>query len=178
MDVMDGFGRNGDVANGSFEFAAPFGGFGWRYAEDGAIRVHAPVDSADGEWFLRLPEGKQVHQPNPATKDGTYKFQLKMRAPEGSGRVRVRIEYRDQQWRNDIPDSAEDLSFKLDRNWQNYTVNSRAPAGASDPSRDPWQVIVRITAESGTVDCDDVRLASSHLQSPVVHPTHRGRTGR
>ena len=38
---MDGFGRQGDVANGSFEHAAPFGGFGWRYFEDGAVTLNA-----------------------------------------------------------------------------------------------------------------------------------------
>jgi len=32
LDVMNGYGLDGDLANGSFEEVAPFGGFGWRYA--------------------------------------------------------------------------------------------------------------------------------------------------
>ena len=39
-DVMSGYGVDGDVANGSFEQTAPFGGYGWRYADDeGVTRV-------------------------------------------------------------------------------------------------------------------------------------------
>ncbi len=165
MDVMDGFGRNGDVANGSFEYAAPFGGFGWRYFEDGAVRIHAPGDSDDGEWFLRLPEGTQVHQPNPAAKDSTYVFRLKMRSPKGPGRARVRVEYRDQEWRNEIVGSAEEVPFEVGKQWKEFKVTSHSPAESSDPSRDPWQVIIRIVADSGTVDCDNIRLSSSHVDA-------------
>jgi len=39
-DIIDGFGRHWDFANGSFEFSAPFGGFGWRYRLDGVERIH------------------------------------------------------------------------------------------------------------------------------------------
>jgi hypothetical protein len=162
MDVMDGFGRDGNVANGSFELVAPFGGYGWRYFQDGAQRIHDPDDSPDGEWFLRVPEGKQVHQPNPAATGNRYTYTISMRGQEAGSQARVRIEFRDQKWRNEIPNSAKDFSFALGASWKDYTVAVEAPAGVqpADPSRDVWQIIIRLEAQSGTVDFDDVRLSS------------------
>ena len=37
IDVMDGFGADGDVANGSFEEVSPFGGYAWRYFLDAGV---------------------------------------------------------------------------------------------------------------------------------------------
>ena len=52
MDVMDGFGRNGDVANGSFEHVAPFGASPpddgeWRGAREQADKVKRREET----WF-------------------------------------------------------------------------------------------------------------------------------
>ena len=161
IDVMDGFGRDGNVANGSFELVAPFGGYGWRYFTDGAQRIHDADASADGEWFLRLPLGKQVHQPNPASAGNRFTIKLKMRGREAGDRASVRIEFRDQEWRNEIPRSSRTFSYKLDTSWNDYAITLNSPAAAEprDPSRDPWQIIIRLIAESGTVDIDDVRLS-------------------
>ncbi|MDP7014939.1 MAG: GDSL-type esterase/lipase family protein [Pirellulaceae bacterium] len=160
MDVMDGFGREGDVANGSFEFAAPFGGFGWRYFQAGAVRVHAPNESPSGEWFLRLPENCQVHQPNPAEKSKRYTYRLKLRSPN-SGEAKIRIEFRDQQFRNEIEGASREFVFKPGLNWREYSVSANSPDGTGDKSRDAWQIIVRMISNAGTVECDNVRLTAA-----------------
>jgi hypothetical protein len=167
LDVMDGFGRDGNVANGSFERMAPFGGYGWRYFTDGAQRIHNAGASADGEWFLRLPPGKQVHQPNPASVGNTYTIKLKMRGREAGDEGLVRIEFRDQEWRHEIPGSSRTFRYKLDATWNDYgmTLNSPAASQPQDASRDPRQIIIRLMAESGTVDIDDVQL--SHVARTV-----------
>ena len=168
IDVMDGFGRNGNVANGSFETVAPFGGYGWRYYTNGAQRIHDPHTSPDGEWFLRLPEGKQVHQPNDASKGKIYTFRLKMRGREIGDQGQIRIEFRDQEWRHEIPNSSKTFTYKLDTNWKDYAVAVKSPLAVQPPdlSRDPWQIIIRLESHSGTVDIDDVQLscADGHVE--------------
>ena len=155
---MDGFGRDGNVANGSFESVAPFGGFGWRYVQDGAVRVYDPKESPAGDWYLRIPEGSQVHQPNPAMKSTTYVYRLKLRSPDG-GKAKIRVEFRDQQFRNEIGNAAKEFDFKLDSEWKDYSVRVDSPPGAGNKSRDTWQIILRIKATDATVECDDVSLS-------------------
>lgn len=169
MDVMDGFGRHGNVANGSFELVVPFGGYGWRYFQDGAQRIHDAAGSHDGEWYLRLPEGKQVHQPNPAKKGNRYTYKLHMRGKEKGAVAKIRIEFRDQEWRNEIPDTAKEFTFELDNAWKEYTAAVDAPDGPqpSDASRVPWQIIIRLTAETGAIDCDDVQLSNAKLSQNI-----------
>lgn len=171
MDVMDGFGRSGNVANGSFEMVAPFGGYGWRYFQDGALRIHDADGSHDGEWFLRLPQGKQVHQPNPAEHGHRYTYKLHMRGQEAATVAKIRIEFRDQEWRNEIPDTAKEFTFELGNTWDEYTVAVDAARGPqpSDPSRVPWQIIIRLIAKTGTVDCDDVQLSNLRLGQDTSH---------
>lgn len=160
-DVMDGFGRDGNVANGSFEHVAPFGGYGWRYFQDGAQRIHDPRQSPDGAWYLRLPEGKQVHQPTRASKSRVYTYRLTMRGSPTDSQVRVRCEFRDQAWRNEIPNTAREQTIQLTDAWQTYRVSVRSPSGPEppDPSRDPWQIILRLESLSGTVDIDNILLS-------------------
>ncbi|MEC8553707.1 MAG: GDSL-type esterase/lipase family protein [Planctomycetota bacterium] len=159
MDVMDGFGRGGHVANGSFEHAAPFGGFGWRYAQDGARRIHAPDDSAEGDWYLHLPQGTQVHQPNPATVSNTYTFKMKLRSPN-SAKAKLRIEFRDQQYRNELKELVQELTVQPGTAWQEFSIEAQTPKSSGDHSRDPWQVILRIEAAEETIDCDEIQLYS------------------
>lgn len=162
-DVMNGFGQDGNVSNGSFELAAPFGGYGWRYFNDGAERVHDPQQSPAGEWFLRLTEGKQVHQPNPATKDKEYTVHVKMRGAADGNQCRIGFEFRDQEWRHEIPDSSKSIVKDLDTTWKEYKVTVKSPPGVHPPnaSRDTWQIITRFESLSGTVDIDDVRLSTA-----------------
>ena len=159
-DVMDGFGKDGDVANGSFERMAPFGGFGWRYVVEGVERVQDAQGSADGEYYVRLQEGKDIHQPNHTSPDRRHLAKLMMRGDRGSEAV-VRVEFRDQLWRHEIPNTAQETRIPLTQQWKEYEIPTTAPPAAdpADRSRDPWQVILRIKSETGTVCVDDVRLS-------------------
>ena len=87
-----------------------------------------------------------------------------MRGREVGDQGHVGIEFRDQEWRHEIPNSSKTFAFKLDKNWNDYTVVVKAPTGLqkSDSSWDPWQIIIRLEAHSGTVDFDDVQLSSAN----------------
>jgi len=86
-----------------------------------------------------------------------------MRGQEVGDQGQIHIEFRDQEWRHEIPNSSKTFAFKLDTTWKDYTVAVKSPTAVQPPdsSRDPWQVIVRLEAHSGTVDFDDVRLSSA-----------------
>jgi lysophospholipase L1-like esterase len=163
IDNLNGFGKNGDVANGSFEEAAHFGGYGWRYFEDGAERIHNKNQAADGEYYIRLKEGTEIHQPNPAEGGVEYMVSVKMRSVGQASGGQVIIEYRDQEYRNEIPDSRKVFTINPDENWQEYTTKIKAPDKLvpPNPSFDVWQIRVRLKCESGIIDVDDVKL--SHL---------------
>lgn len=167
-DVMDGFSRNGNVANGSFEHAAPFGGFGWRYRDDDGQRVHDPNVAPDGNWYLRLPAGSEVQQPMPTSTNTAHTYRLKMRAASHRAAVTIRFEFRDQQWRNELKDSGREFRFELSDRWQDYEVQVDSPAirHPQGPSYDPWQIIFRIIASTGTVDVDAISATRKR------HPEH------
>jgi hypothetical protein len=65
-DVMNGYGVDGDVANGGFEEVAPFGGYGWRYYTDAGVERLSDGTAHGGDYYLRLSSGAASHQPNPA----------------------------------------------------------------------------------------------------------------
>ena len=159
MDVVDGYGKDGDVANGSFEQVAPLGGFGWRYFQDGITRVHSPEQSPAGEWFLRIPEGSETHQPNPAHSAQRCTFHFQLRSAD-KGQATIRVEFRDQQYRNEIKDSAKDFKIQAGAQWLEHSVSVQSPAPTGDQSHDVWQIILRIIANEGTIDIDNVKLTS------------------
>ena len=163
IDNLNGFGKNGNVANGSFEEAAHFGGYGCRYFEDGAERIYNKEQAADGEYFVRLKEGKEIHQSNPAEGGVEYIVKIKMKAVEPESTGQIIIEYRDQEYRNEISNSRKIFSFNLDSEWREYSAKIKAPDNQipANPSFDVWQIRVRLKCESGAIDVDDVRL--SHL---------------
>jgi hypothetical protein len=89
-DIMSGYGRNGDVANGSFEEVAPLGGYGWRYYTDsGVSRVHAPGDAFDGDYYLRLSNGAATHQPIPAVDGESFTVTVWMRGDQDGDQVDI-----------------------------------------------------------------------------------------
>ena len=89
-----------------------------------------------------------------------YTFRLKMRGREVGAEARIGIEFRDQKWRHEMPDTAKTFSFKLDTTWKDYAIEVKSPEGVEppDPSREAWQIIIRLQTHSGTVDFDDIRL--------------------
>ncbi|MEM7355645.1 MAG: GDSL-type esterase/lipase family protein, partial [Acidobacteriota bacterium] len=96
-DVMSGYGVNGNVANGSFEEVAPFGGWGWRYFDDaGVSRVHDPATAYDGEHFLRLANGAATHQNIPASDGETFTVNVWARGAMAGDELHITMDFRDQ----------------------------------------------------------------------------------
>ncbi len=164
-DIVDGFGRNGDVANGSFEHVAPFGSFGWRYFEDGVERINDSSQAADGDWYIRLQQGEMVHQANDATGDSlpgatvggeTYTFTAKIRSVGGAASVRFSTHFQGQEiyTHDDDPSTFQESVQAVGSSWQDYTHVATADAGA-------WAVYQYIIAESGTIEVDDVRMVTN-----------------
>jgi hypothetical protein len=160
-DIVDGFGRNGDFANGSFEHAAPFGAFGWRYLDDGVERIHMPQQAADGDYYIRLERGEFVHQPTDATADflpggtrggETYTISAMVRGKLPDSELQIITEFQGQQiWtRGD----AQLATFKTTGEWRKYTASARATAGV-------WTLFNTFKASKGTVEIDDIRMSYS-----------------
>ena len=152
LDVMNGYGLDGDLANGSFEEVAPFGGFGWRYAEQpGVERITQSSDAKDGSALLRLSQGAAVHQPNPARPGQTVTVTLWLRAEEAGQSVDVGIDFRDQTMWTD-PLQTETTTLNLSTAWSLYTVTAVAPEWTDNPV---FHTRLTITAGPGsTVDID------------------------
>ncbi|MBN1481007.1 T9SS type A sorting domain-containing protein [candidate division KSB1 bacterium] len=160
-DIVDGFGRNWDVANGSFERAAPFGGFGWRYRKDGVERVYDPSKAADGDYYIRLEAGEKVHQPTDATGDflpgatnggETYFVTAKIRGATAGAKAQILFDFQGQQiWtRGKEYPTTIDLSTE----WQTYRASIVAPAGK-------WTLFTTLKSLTGTVEFDDVRMSNT-----------------
>jgi len=142
-DVMSGFGVDGDVANGSFEEVAPFGGFGWRYStvDSGIVRIYHPApdgiptsESAyDGNYYLRLNNGKSVHQPNPAEDGQVVTVTVWIRGASNGDKAKITIDFRDQEmWTAPLKTVTHTID-DLTTNWQSYTMTATAPSGGSKP---------------------------------------------
>lgn len=157
-DVMSGFGVNGDVANGSFEEVAPFGGFGWRYStvDDGIERIHSPDDAYVGNYFLRLFNGKSVHQPNPAVDGQVVTVNVWMRGTSDGDQARATIDFRDQEmWTAPLHTVTE--TFNLTSGWEQHTVTASAPTGGLKPV---YHTRLTLQATSGDyVDVDGVVMS-------------------
>jgi PKD repeat protein/lysophospholipase L1-like esterase len=175
-DIVDGFGRNGDFANGSFEYAAPFGGFGWRYVEDGVERLYDPVNAADGDYFIRLDAGERVHQPTDATGDllpgasnggETYTIRAKMRGVAAGAKAQISTHFEGQELytHDDDPGTYQTTTFDLSTQWQEYTHTATSSAGV-------WTIFNYLIADSGSIEIDDVRMTMDNLppsnHSPVA----------
>jgi len=157
-DIIDGFGRDGGLTNGSFEHVAPFGGFGWRYFEDGVERIHDQEEAADGAYYIRLNEGEEVHQPTDATADflpgatlggELYEIRARIRGVEDGARAEIVSDFQGQQiWNRGDPQSS---TFDVTREWKTYIASSIAPAGS-------WTMFTTLRSVSGAVEFDSVSL--------------------
>jgi hypothetical protein len=159
-DVMSGFGVGGDVANGSFEEVAPFGGFGWRYStvDSDIDRISLPPSNAahDGIYYLRLYNAKSVHQPNPAVDGQVVTVTVWMRGASNGGQAKITIDFRDQEmWTAPLKTDSVDIDLTTD--WQSYTVTATAPTGGSKPV---YHTRLTFQATSGEyVDIDGVVMS-------------------
>ena len=157
-DIADGFGRDGDFANGSFEHVAPFGGYGWRYMEDGVERIHNPPQAPDGDYYIRLEEGESVHQPTDATADflpgetvggETYTITATARGIAPGAELQIITEFQSQQiWTRANPQIA---SFETTTEWRQYRTTVTASPGV-------WTLFNTLKANVGTVEIDEVHM--------------------
>ena len=167
-DIIDGFGRDWDFANGSFEHSAPFGGFGWRYYEDGVERIHDPNHAADGEYFIRLQTGEEVHQPADVTGDflpgateggETYYITAKIRGVSDGAQAQIITDFQGQQiWTRGDPYTT---TFNITTDWKTYTARAIAPAGI-------WTLFTTLKAASGSVEFDSVCMSNVEPADPGV----------
>ncbi len=154
-DVMNGYGQNGTVANGSFAASAPFGGFGWRYGiKPGVTRI---TDEAgfDGEHFVRLAAGAHIHQPNPASNGSTISMTVAARSADGGSLVST-IDFRNQEMYSE-PLSAESQTHTLTEEWQLFTITVQASAQTATPV---FHTRLTFVASGGTVDVDAVLMTT------------------
>jgi len=162
-DVVSGYGQGGDVANGSFEESAPFGGWGWRYFDDpGVHRAYDPAEAHEGDHFLRLTNGATSHQTNPASNGDVIVLSMWMRGASEGDNVDVSISFRDQDGGGEINDPIHQTSetTTLTTNWHRYSMTVAAPADTPTPV---YSVRITFTAGSrNSVDIDGVASTVTH----------------
>ncbi len=169
-DIVDGFGRDWDFANGSFEHTAPFGGFGWRYHVDGVERVYDTAGAVDGDYFIRLDQGEEVHQPTDATGDflpgatiggEPYYINAFIRgtSPGAQAQIITHVEGQQLYTHDDNPGTFQTTTFNLTTDWEEYTHTATAPSGI-------WTLFNYLRAESGTVEFDNVRMSNIPVPEP------------
>ena len=160
-DVMNGFGREGDVANGSFEQVAPFGGYGWRYyTADRVSRVTGADDARHGDCYLRLADGANVHQPNPASDGETFTVTVWMRGLSDGDKGKISIEFKDQKMWTE-PLAVFTTAETLTTYWRHYSLTRTAPSGGPKPV---YQIKVILRAGEGDTVCfDDVRMHKHNM---------------
>ncbi|RLD71563.1 MAG: hypothetical protein DRI98_04805 [Bacteroidetes bacterium] len=160
-DIIDGFGHKWDFANGSFEYDAPFGGFGWRYYTDGVERIQDPDQAAAGDYYIRLEAGEEVHQPTDATGDflpgpstgsETYYISAMIRGSGDGALAQIKCDFQGQQiWTRG---SSQTTTFDVTTEWESYTASFQAPAGK-------WTLFTTLRSSSGTVEFDSVSMSNT-----------------
>ena len=132
-DVMSGFGKNGNVANGSFEEAAPFGGYAWRYDDNqGVSRIKNSAKAYHGAFFMKLTNQAEIHQPNPANNGNEVTIRVWLRGDKSGDQAKLTIDFRDQKiWTS--PLQSESKTIELTTSWQQYTMSATAPSNAERP---------------------------------------------
>jgi lysophospholipase L1-like esterase len=169
-DVVSGYGADGDVANGSFEQVAPFGGWGWRYFDDADVaRVFDPSGVDDGDYYLQLDDGATAQQTNPAEDGEDYEFHFRARGTNNGDEVDVTIGFRDQDDGADAggsPNISTTETMILTDTWQEYTTSATAPASPANPT---YSVRITFEAAAGdTIDIDRVELPEPSSTLSIV----------
>jgi hypothetical protein len=159
IDIMDGFGVDGDVANGSFEEVSPFGGYAWRYFLDAGVdRINDAAGAKEGDHYLSLSSRAKSFQTNPARSGDTVTLTAWMRGGNDGDEAEMTIDFRDQSMGGyDIaPVIAHRETKILTTSWAEYTMSATAPT-TGDPIFG-----ARTTFGAGrgaTVHVDDVRAS-------------------
>jgi len=158
-EIIDGFGKNGGLSNGSFEHGAPYGGFGWRYFEDGVERIFDASEADDGSWYIHLEEGEEVHQPLDATGDfqpgateggERYFISARIRGASPGAQAQIAVDFQGQKiWTRGDPQIT---TFEPGREWASYTASCTAPKGM-------WTMFTTLRSAGGVVEFDDVSIS-------------------
>ena len=130
IGIMDGFGVDGDVANGSFEEVSPFGGYAWRYFLDAGVdRIEDTAGAKEGDYYLSLSNRAESFQTNPAHSGDTFTVTAWMRGNNNGDEVEMTIDFRDQSMGGyDIaPVIAQTETKTLTTSWAEYTMTTTAP---------------------------------------------------
>lgn len=155
-DVLCGYGMGGDVANGSFEEVAPFGGYGWRYFDrPGVQRIKDASQAQDGKVFVRLVD-QPIFQPNPANNGDTFTVQVWLRGGKAGDQVNLTIDFRDQKmWTNPLQSDTERKT--LSSSWQLFTISATAPATSSMPVFHT-RFTIQPVKKSAVIDVDSISM--------------------
>jgi hypothetical protein len=155
-DVLCGYGMGGDVANGSFEKVAPFGGYGWRYFDrPGVQRIKGASQAQDGKVFVRLVD-QPIFQPNPANNGDTFTVQVWLRGGKAGDQVDLTIDFRDQKmWTNPLQSDTERKT--LSSSWQLFTISATAPATSSMPVFHT-RFTIQPVKKSAVIDVDSISM--------------------
>ncbi len=156
-DVMNGFGIKGDVANGSFEQSAPFGGFGWRYLDDpGVERIDNESTAKHGNYYVSLKNGAKIHQPNPASNGEHFQITGWLRGNSKNKTAVVSVEFKDQKMWTQPLDVQTD-SHKLTPGWKKFVMRVRAPEKTVRPI---FQIkLIFSSSEGSVVEVDHVTMS-------------------
>jgi lysophospholipase L1-like esterase len=162
-DIIDGFGRNFDVANGGFEHQAPFGGFGWRYKDDGVARINDPDGAAEGSYYIRLEPGEMVHQaidatgdalPGGTASDQVYYVSAMIRGTAPGAWAQINADFEGQQMYN--RGNGIVRYFGVSTEWQRFTTTFTAPNGS-------WKTFFILRSALNTVEFDHVQVSNRPL---------------
>ena len=154
-DLMSGYGWEGGLANGGFEEAAPFGGFGWRYADaPGVERVRDLASAHEGEYFLRLSSEASVHQSNPARGGHEVRVAVWMRGAGEGARAALTIDFRGQEM-GSPPLRSRARTFALSTEWRRYELSARAPIVPANPV---FQTRLTLTGAKGPAELDGLGM--------------------
>jgi hypothetical protein len=169
-DVVSGYGQDGDLANGSFEESAPFGGWGWRYFDDpGVSRPLDPPGAHHGDYYLRLLNGASSQQTNPANDGDEIELSMWLRGASDGDEVAVAISFRNQDQGADFGAASIQKTVEtkvLTTEWQRYTMTEFAPSGGPDPV---YSYRVTFTSAPGdTVDIDMVAVGEEPVAAVPI----------
>ena len=124
--------------------------------------MHDPVQSPDGEWYLRLAADGATHQPIPASPGQTFNAQLQLRG-EFATQAEFRFEFRDQEWRHQIDCMACRIPIEVGTEWQTVHLRVQVPRLVqADDSHQPWQMIFHISATNAPIHVDNIQLRRRH----------------
>ena len=114
-------------------------------------RITGADDAKDGSAYLRLSDGAQTHQPNPATAGQTVTATLWLRGGSDADTAELTLDFRDQtMWTPAL--QSETTTVTLTTEWAEYTVSATAPEVPDNPV---FQTRLSIASGDGsTVEVD------------------------